>query len=164
MAAQRRLELTKGLLLGLLETAYRKRDQVALLSFAGARRTLRVGGRTPMAEALREARQAAERRARITRELQQAIVVVSDGRSNVGLDGVPPLDAVAAEFARLARQGLPVILLDAEEGPVRLGLMAGWARRYGFVCARLAELQGAAGAGRIRIEAVRPDVRRAAGY
>ncbi len=181
MAAQRRLELTKGLLLGLLETAYRKRDRVALLTFAGTRprwvlpptrsvrraqrllRDLPAGGRTPMAEALREARQAAERRARITHELQQAIVVVSDGRSNVGLDGVPPLDAVAAEFARLARLGLPVILLDAEEGPVRLGLMAGWARRYGFVCARLAELQGAAGARRIRIEAVRPDSRRAAG-
>lgn len=171
MAAKRRMEVTKGLLLGLLERAYHKRDRVALLTFSGTRpqwvlpptrsvrraqrllRDLPVGGRTPMAEALRQVRQMADLNARITREMQQAIVVVSDGRSNVGSGAVHPIKAVAAEFSQLAKLGLPVILLDAEEGPVRLGLMAGWARHYGFMYARLAELQ-ATSWGHVRIEAI----------
>lgn len=171
MAAKRRMEVTKGLLIGLLETAYRKRDRVALLTFAGtsphlalaptrsvrrAQRLLHalpVGGRTPMADALQQVRQMALRARRITRELEQAIVVVSDGRSNVSRRGIDPLEAVTREFMLLAHADLPVILLDAEEGPIRLGLMAGWARRFGFVCARLADLHGPAGARRIRMDA-----------
>lgn len=166
MAARRRMEITKSLMIGLLETTYRKRDRVALLTFGGARsrlvlpptRSIRraqrllnelpVGGLTPMAEALRQARRLAERARRKQWEL--AVVLVSDGRSNVALEGNDPMQAVTHELAALARANCPVILLDAEEGPVRLGLMASWARQFGFVCVRLAELHEPVGAARIR--------------
>jgi magnesium chelatase subunit D len=170
MAARRRMEATKGLLIGLLETAYRKRDRVALLIFAGtaprlvlpptrsarrAQRFLRdlpVGGRTPMASALQQARWIVARTTTITKELQQAVVVVSDGRSNVGPPGMDPLEAVAGEFMILSKTGVPVILLDAEEGPIRFGLMGLWAKRFGFVYEKLTDLQGSGGARWIRTD------------
>lgn len=168
MAAKRRMEATKSLLIGLLESAYRKRDRVALVAFAGrdvrlllpptrsvrrAQRLLHdlpVGGRTPMAAALRQVAAMALRVQRNARDLQQVIVVVSDGRGNVASPGIDPLEAVTREFARLAHEEVPVVLLDAEEGPVRLGLMRTWAKQFGFVWVRLADLQSQPGARGIR--------------
>ncbi|MER3424993.1 MAG: hypothetical protein C4293_18950, partial [Nitrospiraceae bacterium] len=169
MGAKRRMEVTKGLVIGLLETAYRKRDRVALLAFAGLRsrlvlpptrsvrraqrllHDLAAGGRTPMAEALQQARHLVMTARR--KELQQAVVVISDGRSNVAEKGADPVQAVMRELALLAQEKSPVILLDAEEGPVRLGLMRHWSMRFGFVYARLADVQEMNGVGSIRTSA-----------
>ncbi|MFK4985819.1 VWA domain-containing protein, partial [Klebsiella pneumoniae] len=70
MAARQRMEQVKGTVLSLLEDAYRRRDQVALIAFRGqqaelllppcnrveqaerALRELPTGGRTPLAHAL----------------------------------------------------------------------------------------------------------------
>jgi magnesium chelatase subunit D len=168
MTAWRRMERVKGLLIGLLETAYRKRDRVAVLTFAGDRPTLvlpptrsvrraqrllhdlPVGGRTPMAEALQYGRVLALRYRMSARDLQQAIIIVSDGRSNVSLNGTDPLAAVTKELALFVRRKLPVVLLDAEDGPTRLGLMTAWGKQFGFAVARLGDLAGVAGARLVR--------------
>ncbi|MGQ0811064.1 MAG: VWA domain-containing protein [Nitrospiraceae bacterium] len=157
MGAKRRMEVTKGLVIGLLETAYRKRDRVALLAFAGLRsrlvlpptRSVRraqrllhdlpVGGRTPMADALQQARHLVMTARR--KDLQQVVVVISDGRSNVAGRDADPLEAAMRELALLAQEKVPVILLDAEEGPVRLGLMRYWSMAFGCVYTRLSDLE-----------------------
>jgi len=171
MAARRRMEQTKELMFGLLETAYRKRDRVGLVTFSGAgvhlalsptrsvRRAQRyvqdlpVGGRTPLADALVEARHIALRSRMRLKGLRQAIVVVSDGRNTVAPQGVDPLVPVTAAFSRLKDLGVPIILLDAEEGAVRLGLMSGWARQFGFVHVPFSELQQEHGALQLRLKA-----------
>lgn len=174
MAAKRRMEKTKELLYGLLETAYRKRDRVALMTFSGAgvrlvlpptrsiRRAQRylqslpVGGRTPMAEALVQARHVAVRSRIRLKGLRQAIIVVSDGRNNVSSQDGDPLISVTKAFTSLVPLKMPVILLDAEEGPVHLGLMARWAQQFGFMYSPFSALKGGTGAQRIRYAASAP--------
>ena len=67
--------------------------------------------------------------------------------------GVDPLVPVTAAFSRLKDLGVPIILLDAEEGPIRLGLMSGWARQFGFVHVPFSELQQEHGVHQLRLKA-----------
>ena len=141
MAARRRMALAKGAVLSLLQRAYQTRDEVALIAFRGTAadvllpptssvhlasvrlRALPTGGRTPLALALSRAGALfAQRHASGgPRTTVPTLVLVSDGRANVALtDGDPYADALAQ--ARLLRAaGIGAVVVDAEEGPVRLG-------------------------------------------
>lgn len=97
--AHSRMELAKGALIRLLERAYIHRDEVALIAFRGggaevllpptrgverARRALEnlaVGGGTPLAAGLRAALEMATRNGKASRAL---VVLLTDGRANVG--------------------------------------------------------------------------------
>src|SRR5690606_3369494 len=112
MGATERAEAASGTVLGLLTSAYERRERVALVTFAGtdadvvltptssievARHRLdhlHTGGETPLAAGLAAAHDVA-RRARTT-----------------------AIDAAAA----IGTAGLPAIGLDCESGPPRLGL------------------------------------------
>jgi magnesium chelatase subunit D len=132
MGARRRMALVKGTALALLGDAYQRRDRVALVTFRGAGAqlplaptgavdhaaaaltSLPTGGRTPIAAGLALAADVV-RRERL-REPDRAVVVVlvSDGRANAGDD---PVLAAAA----LAKQKIQLVVVDGEQGPVRLG-------------------------------------------
>ncbi|WP_235047845.1 VWA domain-containing protein, partial [Pseudogulbenkiania ferrooxidans] len=102
MAARQRMEQVKGTVRSRLEDAYRRRDQVALIAFRGqkaelllppcnrveqaelALRELPTGGRTPLAHALALAADTLSRQLGGPAPL---LVVLSDGRANVALDG-----------------------------------------------------------------------------
>jgi magnesium chelatase subunit D len=132
MGARKRMALVKGTVLALLGDAYQRRDRVALVTFRGtgaelplpptgavdhaaaALRTLPTGGRTPIAAGLALAADTV-RRDRLREPDRAAVVVlVSDGRANAGGD---PLPVAAA----LARQQIQLVVVDGEQGPVRLG-------------------------------------------
>ena len=132
MGARKRMALVKGTALALLGDAYQRRDRVALVTFRGsgaqlplaptgavdhaaaALRSLPTGGRTPIAAGLALAADVV-RRERLREPDRAAIVVlVSDGRANAGDD---PVLAAAA----LARQKIQLVVVDGEQGPVRLG-------------------------------------------
>jgi magnesium chelatase subunit D len=169
MAARRRMSAVKGAVLSLLLDAYQRRDRVGLVTFAGEGAELAVpptasvdlaarllaelptGGRTPLAAGLGRAAEvlAAERvRDPLRRPL---LVLVTDGRATgprgAGTAGV---DAAVAAGAALAARGVPGVLVDTEEGPVRLGLGGRVAAAMGAPWLRLEELAASSLAGLVR--------------
>ena len=148
MGADRRIELAKGAVLGLLTDAYQRRDRVALVTFGGAgahvalRPTASVeiakarltdlptGGTSPIAEGLDAVHQLVSGSSG-DHGLDPLVVVVTDGRAT-GSD-----DAVArgqASAARLAAAGVATVVIDAETGGTRLGLAADLAEAAGGPC------------------------------
>ncbi|HTZ24863.1 MAG TPA: VWA domain-containing protein [Streptosporangiaceae bacterium] len=139
MAARRRSAAVSTAALSLLDDAYRRRDKVALLTFRGdgatvvvpptssvelAARRLRdlpVGGRTPLAAGLESVRQLVRREHWRDPARRPIVVVITDGRATGGRAAVAEANRSAAS---LARTGATSIVVDAEEGPVRLGLAA----------------------------------------
>jgi magnesium chelatase subunit D len=136
MAAAARMRAAKGVVCGLLEDAYRRRDAVALIAFRGEDaevlvpptrsavlayrrlRSLPTGGRTPLAAALRRAREVAQAYARRESGTRVALVLVSDARANA-----PERDALGAALreAALTRGAIArALCVDTELGRVRL--------------------------------------------
>lgn len=152
MAAGKRLSLAKAAVFGLLTGSYQQRDEVALLAFRGegaelllpftrdvaqAERCLRevpTGGRTPLSDALRQAVALAGV------EDSLLLVLFTDGRANVAAAGGDPWTE-ALETAELLRPRLAAALVvDCENGPVRLGRAQLLADKLGARCLGLAEL------------------------
>jgi magnesium chelatase subunit D len=148
MGAKQRMEAAKGAVLSLLVDAYQRRDRVALVTFRGDGATtvlrptgsievararlveLPTGGRTPLAAGIRTALDLA--RAGTGDAHQPLLVLVTDGRATAGPDGVDPVEAAAEAAASVRRAGVGGVVIDAEDGPGRLGLAR-----------RLAEAMGA---------------------
>jgi len=160
MAARRRSAAVSTAALSLLDDAYRRRDKVALLTFRGdgatvvvpptssvelAARRLRdlpVGGRTPLAAGLESVRQLVRRERWRDPARRPIVVVITDGRATGGRGAVAEASRSAAA---LARTGATSIVVDAEEGPVRLGLAAGIAAHLGAELVTIPGLAAAAG-------------------
>ncbi len=159
MGARRRMEATKGVLLGLLDEAYQKRDEVGLIVLQGREarlalpptrsvrrvqeriRHLPVGGKTPLAQGLRLARETLALSCRRRPGLVSSIILVSDGRPTAGLGGSPPVQSAERELHHFGRTGANLLLVDTEEGYARLGMMRNWANRWDFPCVSLEELR-----------------------
>ncbi|SKA36697.1 protoporphyrin IX magnesium-chelatase [Marinactinospora thermotolerans DSM 45154] len=163
MAARQRMRAVKGAVLSLLLDAYQRRDKVGLVTFrgreaevalpptssveAGARRLreLRTGGRTPLAAGLtRSAELLRVERLRDPRR-RPLLVVVTDGRATHG-----GTDAVLRAGARIRSTGVETVVVDCEDGPVRLGGAARLAAVTGGSAVRLAELGADALSGLVR--------------
>jgi magnesium chelatase subunit D len=150
MAAHRRLARVKGALEAALRRAYARRDLVAVVAFGGdgartlvapgapleqaaaATRDLPAGGRTPLAagiahgaallESVEQGRLAG--RARIA-------VLLTDGRA------ADPEGRARAALARVVATADRTVVVDLEEGHVRLGLAAELAAAAGADLTRL---------------------------
>ena len=138
-AAMARLAEAKGAVELLLAEAYARRDHVSLISFRGdgadlllpptrslvqTKRRLAAlpgGGGTPLAAGLQmglETAQTAERRG-----LSPVLIVLTDGRSNVALDGSGHRGRAAEDATRIATQiaaaGIESIVIDCGRRPDR---------------------------------------------
>ena len=149
MAAHQRMVLARGTVQALLLDAYRRRDQVGLIAFAGAgarlilpptssvdlaqRRLSRlsVGGRTPLAAGLDLALQTISRRARARSSAGAGaapahptplLVLVTDGRASAAPHGLDPWGAALAAARRVRRAGIASALVDTDGQGSRLGL------------------------------------------
>lgn len=163
MGARSRMSAVKTAVLSLLLDAYQRRDKVGLVTFRGAgaglelpptssveagaarMRALPTGGRTPLAAGLLEARHvlAVERLRDPAR--RPLLVLVTDGRATAA-SGTPgaagdPLAQAHRAAAVLAADGIAAVVVDCEDGPVRLGLAAGIADVLGAPLFRLHELE-----------------------
>ena len=139
MGADRRMEAAKGAVLSLLLDAYQRRDRVALVTFRGdgadvalrptgsvevARARLAdlpTGGRTPLAAGIETALAVAESAGNGAGH-RPLLVLVSDGRATAGPPGADPVEAALAVAALVRRRGVDAVVIDAEDGPTRLGL------------------------------------------
>ncbi|TXK41550.1 VWA domain-containing protein [Nonomuraea sp. C10] len=137
MAARRRMVQVKTAILSLLTDAYRRRDKVALISFRGDGAALTLpptgsvevaaalldelpaGGRTPLAEALVEAQRVLRRERLRDARMRPLLVLVTDGRATSGADAVARSRQAADGLAAL---GVPSVVVDCEDGPLRMGL------------------------------------------
>ena len=137
MAARKRMEQVKTAILSLLLDAYQRRDKVGLVTFRGdagevalppthsvdiaARRLadLPAGGRTPLAEGLLTA--AEVMRVETVRDPRRRplLIVITDGRATHGQDAV----GRSRQAARwIAEQQVTSVVVDCEQGPMRMGL------------------------------------------
>ena len=142
MAARKRMVAVKGAVVSLLMDAYQKRDRVGLISFRGqqaellvpptnsvelAERSLRqmpTGGQTPLTAGLELARQIVEQHSKRESSLSPLLVLVTDGRDKVEQTGQLRRAALS-----LAKAQIPALVLDSEQGYVRVGMsqeIAGW--------------------------------------
>jgi magnesium chelatase subunit D len=135
MGANERATTASGTVLGLLGSAYERRERVALVTFSGsgaqvvltptssievARHRLddlQTGGETPLAAGLSTALQVARRAS--TGDEDVLIAVLTDGRATGAPDAV---DRAIDMAAAIRAAGVSAIVLDCESGSTRLGL------------------------------------------
>jgi magnesium chelatase subunit D len=165
MAARRRMASAKGAVLALLQRAYQQRDSVGLLQFRGTKATLLLpptnstdrackflatlptGGRTPLASGLRLALQTFQMAHKRDKQRKSILVLITDGRANVtdlGRKHAPTINPIEDAFAaahELRSAGIPSLVIDTEEGPVRMGLASRLAQELGGTCVALATLE-----------------------
>ncbi|SCF30941.1 magnesium chelatase subunit D [Micromonospora echinospora] len=139
MGARQRIGAVKAAVLSLLLDAYQRRDKVGLVTFratdaeltlpptssvdvAAARlEALPTGGRTPLAEGLLRAREVLRVEAIRDPRRRPLLVVVTDGRATAG----PEALSRAMRSARLlAADGVPAVVVDCEQGRIRMRLAA----------------------------------------
>ena len=141
MAAEERMSATKGAVLSLLLDAYQRRDRVGMVVFRKdtaelvlpptnsvelAQKSLSVlptGGRTPLAHGLSLGLDAIQDYMQRDKEVIPLLALVSDGRSNVPLNGGDPV-ADAKKIAReIAHAGIKALAIDTEQGFLTFGLV-----------------------------------------
>ncbi len=137
MAAARRMSAAKGVVCALLEDAHYRRDAVSMIAFRGngaeiivpptrsasfAYRRLKslvTGGRTPLADGLRCAREIINAQKRKDAGYSAHLVIVSDARANAPEQN--PFDRAMKEATLLRMSGLRALCIDTETGRIRLG-------------------------------------------
>ncbi len=140
MGANRRMRAVKGAVLSLLTDAYQKRDRVGMISFRKndaelllgvtrsvdlAQKKLRdlpTGGRTPLAAGLYRGYELIKAAMLKDPQTIPFIIVVSDGRANVALNGDDPVDDALRMARKIAAEGIKSLVIDTEKGYPRMGL------------------------------------------
>jgi magnesium chelatase subunit D len=156
MGTHRRVEAATGAVVGLLADAYLRRDRVALVTFRGdsaevalpptasvelARARLAelpTGGVTPLADGINAGLSLARRA--VADGWPPLLVLITDGRATGAGDALDRANAAAAE---VAAAGLDAVVIDAEDGPHKLGLAH--------------QLATAMGARHLRLDQMSPD-------
>lgn len=142
MGAKQRMSAAKGAILSLLMDAYQKRDRVGLIAFKGnsaeiilqpttsveqAKKCLEelpTGGKTPLGPGLLKAYDVFKRDKNSNKDSRQILVLISDGRLNVGTrDGIDLMEEVKSVATEMRSQGITSIVLDTETGLLQLGKM-----------------------------------------
>ncbi|SES31353.1 protoporphyrin IX magnesium-chelatase [Lentzea xinjiangensis] len=166
MAARQRMSAVSGAVISLLRDAYQRRDKVGVVTFRGSQaevalppttsvdaaaarlRKMRTGGRTPLADGLLKAHRVLEVEHLRDPRKRPLVVLLTDGRAtSSGLGGDPAADAIKA--AGLLAQ-TAVVVVDCEQGHVRLGLAQKVADALRGACVRLEELSADHLAGVVR--------------
>ena len=172
MGAQRRMVAVKGAVLSLLLDAYQRRDRVALISFRGTSadlllpptnsvdlaqlylQDLPTGGRTPLSKGLYLALETLETERLKDRNVLPLVVVLSDGRANVAMDGG---SAQAVEEARnyasiFEDKSMTCVVIDTELDFIKLQMAKPFAEAMGARYLKLEDLRADSLADAVRNE------------
>jgi len=168
MGADHRMSAAKSAVLELLVDAYQRRDRVGLVSFRGndaevvlaptasgelanlKLRNLPTGGATPLAAGLLAALELLEGERKRSSDVVPWIVLVTDGRANVGLDGGLGSEDARAVAARVRSSGIGMVVIDSGNGPRTVSGARDIARAADAEYVRLSELDGHAVADAVR--------------
>ena len=131
MGAMQRMEGAKGAVLSMLMDSYQKRDKIGMIAFKGkeaelilppcssvdlAMRCLRelpTGGKTPLSAGLSRGLQLLQGELRKDEETKTMMVLISDGRANVGMGGM--IRDELMEISEKSKQlGVHTIVIDTE--------------------------------------------------
>ncbi|HPC90580.1 MAG TPA: putative cobaltochelatase [Methanothrix sp.] len=131
MGAMQRMESAKGAVLSLLMDSYQKRDKIGMVAFKGRDaelilppcssvdlalsrlKDLPTGGKTPLSAGLSRGLQILEGEMRRDEEIKPMMVLISDGRANVGMGG--KIKDELLEISERSRQmGVSTIVIDTE--------------------------------------------------
>ena len=168
MGATTRMEAAKTAILDLLVDAYQRRDRVGLVSFRGSDadvvlaptasvelarlklETLPTGGSTPLAHGIRESLGVLESETRRDPETVPWMVLVTDGRANVGLEGGLGSEDARSWAARAKAAGVNTVILDTDSGDSPVAVSRDLARLAGGEYVRLGDVSGRAVARAVR--------------
>ena len=159
MGARERMRAVKGAIYSLLQDAYQKRDQVGMIAFRRnsaevllpvtrsidlAQKCLQqlpTGGKTPLAEGLDSALGQIRTLRQKDKAVQSVLMLVTDGRANIGLDGGGDGVADALRLAeKIGESGVTCVVIDTETDFIKLGVARDIAIRMGAAYYTLQEL------------------------
>lgn len=159
MIAEERMVATKGAILSLLLDAYQRRDHVGLIIFRDysaelvlaptnsvdlAQKVLRrlpAGGRTPLTHGLKLGLETITEYLRRKPKTIPLLVLVSDGKGNVRLNGGDPRDEALAVCRQIRAERIHAIGIDTEEKDRITGRMEELCREMGGLYLRPEELR-----------------------
>ncbi|MFD4266033.1 magnesium chelatase subunit D family protein [Rhodococcus sp. NPDC058481] len=165
MAARDRLSAVTGAVVSLLRDAYQRRDKVAVITVRGASaelvlpptssvdvavrrlRSLRTGGKTPLAQGFLKAREVVLREKVRDPQRRAMVVALTDGRATGGTE---PVHRAKVAAGLLADTSVASVVVDCESGMVRLGLARELATALRGAHVRLGELSAEQVAGVVR--------------
>jgi magnesium chelatase subunit D len=174
MGASNRMDAAKGAVLDLLLDAYRRRDRVGLVAFRGdgaevvlvptasvelaqlRLRKVETGGATPLAAGIERSLDLLAQELRRDPKTVPWLVLVTDGRANVGLSGGLGSDDARVMAERVRDSKIHALVLDTTEGLNAGSAARELARLSGGEYVRLPRAEAAAVTGvvRERLEAV----------
>lgn len=174
MGAASRMEAAKAAIMKLLVDAYQRRDRVGLVAFRGEGaetllaptssvelanlklRSMPVGGATPLAAGIRQSLELLAAEARRDAKSVPWLVLVTDGRANVGLRGGLGSEDAKVQASRAREQGVHTLVIDTSAASSGGASAREIARLAGADYVRLPGDDGTAlaGAVRERLEAV----------
>jgi magnesium chelatase subunit D len=168
MGAADRMSAAKAAVLALLEDAYRRRDRVGLVTFHGdgaeallaptssvelaqARlRRMPTGGATPLAAGIARSLELLEAERRRDTRVVPWLVLVTDGKANVGIDGGLGSQDARTQAQRVSDQRVHALVIDTSGS----GSLGAAARELAAIAeaayVRLAPTDGGALAGVVR--------------
>lgn len=175
MTARRRLAAVGEVCVDLLRDSYTRRDRVAVVVARGSSARvvvpptrsvdlalrgladIRTGGRTPLAEGLVTAADVIAQARHRDPHRRPLLVALTDGRATAGADAAGRARTAARQ---IAGRGIDSVVVDCEQGMIRLGLAGDLAAHLDATYLRMDELSAAALAG--PDPAGRPHTRRTA--
>ena len=158
MGARERMRAVKGAVFAMLQDAYQKRDQVAMIAFRRATAEvllpvtrsvdlaqkclalLPTGGKTPLAEGLDQALILLQTLKRRDKNVRPVLVLVTDGRANSASNGKDAVGDALAMAKKIAVAGVPAVVIDTETDFISLGVAQKVAVEMGATYYHLAEL------------------------
>ncbi|MGB4593186.1 MAG: magnesium chelatase subunit D family protein [Coriobacteriia bacterium] len=168
MGASNRMEAAKAAVLELLVDAYQRRDRVGLVAFRGESaelvlaptgsvelaqlkmRSLPTGGATPLAHGLVRSLEVLESETRRNDDVIPWLVLVTDGRANVGINGGLGSEDAKSAALRLQAANINTIVIDTTSVPGGGTAAREIARAAGAEYVRLAGMDGRALTGVVR--------------
>ena len=174
MGVSTRMEATKAAVLGLLVDAYQRRDRVGLVSFRGddaevllpptssvelaqlKLRSMPSGGATPLAAGIKASLELLDAESRRDAKVVPWLVLVTDGRANVGIDGGLGSEDARTMASKVREKGVNSVVIDITEGTSAVSAARELARLSGGDYVRMPRVTGQdlSGAVRQRLEAV----------
>lgn len=168
MGATKRIDAAKAAILDLLVDAYQRRDRVSLVSFRGESadvvlaptasvelanlklKSLPTGGATPLAHGMLRALELIESERKRQSDIVPWLILVTDGRANVGLNGGLGSEDAKVAAARLKASNVNTVVIDTGGGSVSSSAAKDIARGAGAEYVKLPTVTGSTIAGAIR--------------